>query len=111
MAPCRIHSVSLPCPFLVLGAFTLSTRSAEPRTEEPAGSTDAPASPYPASGKPAESPAPDSTEMVYPAWMSFLQDSGTSATRRSPGQVSFGTPIRMVFVCAYVLASNRECRV
>src|SRR5258705_13857695 len=35
---------------------------------------------------------------AYPAWMSFLHDSGASATRVSPGRVSFSTAILMTLL-------------
>src|SRR3954463_7287183 len=43
---------------------------------------------------PAPAPAPGSTTTWWPAWASLRTISGTSATRRSPGAVSVGTPIR-----------------
>src|SRR6478609_9484563 len=55
----------------------------------------APASLYSASGISARSPAPDSTTTSTPLDFRRLTTSGTSATRRSPGAVSFGTPTFM----------------
>src|SRR3954462_1167269 len=46
------------------------------------------------SGMPAPAPAPGSTTTWWPACASLRTISGTSATRRSPGAVSVGTPIR-----------------
>jgi hypothetical protein len=58
-----------------------------------------PASSYDASGNEAASPAPRSTSTSKPAGTSLPTTSGTSATRRSPGLVSLGTPIRMPRAC------------
>src|SRR6185312_9981400 len=41
----------------------------------------------------APSPAPDCTITLNPSFASFGTTSGTVATRFSPGNVSFGTPI------------------
>lgn len=46
--------------------------------------------------------APASTATSYPDWMSFLQDSGTSATRRSLGAVSAGTAMAASGLSIYV---------
>src|SRR3954468_2940808 len=43
---------------------------------------------------PAPAPAPVSMTTSCPAWASLRTISGTSATRRSPGAVSMGAPIR-----------------
>src|SRR5262245_9235440 len=51
----------------------------------------APAAANTASGKPAARPAPDSTVTVSLAWVRRFAVSGESATRVSPGRVSFGT--------------------
>jgi len=56
-----------------------------------ASTSSAPASEYSASRNPAVSPAPRSTRISNPEAASFEAVSGTSATRRSPGAVSFGT--------------------
>jgi hypothetical protein len=40
-------------------------------------------------------PQPDSTVTSNPAFVSFFTVAGTSAARRSPGKVSFGTPKSM----------------
>src|SRR5688500_8496091 len=85
---------SLP-PGTTTGGPTLSTRSADPSSPEPPDPTGRPASRYAASGNPAGRPAPAPPATSYPAWISFLADSGTSATRRSPGAVSLGTPMRI----------------
>src|SRR2546426_2055676 len=79
----------------VAGAVTFSTRSAEPRSAAGSDKTATPTSRYAESGKPAASPAPDSIAMSYPIWINFLHDSGTRATRRSPGADSLGTAIRI----------------
>src|SRR5205807_321579 len=55
----------------------------------------APASAKASSGKDAASPAPRSTATSKPAPASRPTASGTSATRRSPGTFSFGTPSRI----------------
>src|SRR3954469_9744198 len=55
----------------------------------------APASVNSSSGMRAARPAPDSTTTSWSLADSFRTTSGTSATRRSPSAVSFGTPIRM----------------
>ncbi len=55
--------------------------------------TVAPAATNDASGNPASSPAPCSTTTSTPSFFSAGSTTGTSATRRSPGNVSFGTPI------------------
>src|SRR5664280_92529 len=55
----------------------------------------APASSYAASGKAAAVPASCSTRISSPAALSLARASGTSATRRSPGKVSLGTPTFM----------------
>src|SRR5664279_5893953 len=55
----------------------------------------APASTYAASGKAAAVPASCSTRISSPAALSLARASGTSATRRSPGRVSLGTPTFM----------------
>src|SRR6267378_1576168 len=52
----------------------------------------APTSMYAASLKKAEVPAPASIETCRPALTSPRAASGTSATRRSPARLSFGTP-------------------
>src|SRR5439155_3642406 len=57
----------------------------------------APASSNASSSNDAAPPAPRSTTTSCPASTSLATTSGTSATRRSPGAVSFGTPI---FTCA-----------
>src|SRR5437867_5346543 len=54
-------------------------------------SSRAPFAAYPSSKKPANSPAPDCTATSKPASVSLGTSSGTSATRCSPGTVSFGT--------------------
>src|SRR4051812_32311205 len=74
------------------GLRTLATASAShglPRAT--------PASPYASSGKEAAAPAPGSTTTSKPAAASFPAVSGTSATLRSPGAVSRGTP---TLICA-----------
>ena len=55
-----------------------------------------PTSRYVASANPALAPASASMAMVYPDWISFLQDSGTKATRRSPGEASGIAPFQIV---------------
>ncbi len=55
----------------------------------------APALAYSSSGNPALAPASRSTRSSNPFSRSFEIVSGTSATRRSPGAVSFGTATRM----------------
>src|SRR3954454_5331430 len=73
-----------------LGGATLTTTSA------PQGSPIvAPASVNSSSGMRAAWPAPDSTTTSWSLADSFRTTSGTSATRRAPSAVSFGTPIRM----------------
>src|SRR5690349_4651989 len=52
----------------------------------------APLAAYSASGKPAAAPAPASTMTSIPALTRLGMTMGTSATRRSPGYVSRGTP-------------------
>src|SRR5579864_971559 len=52
----------------------------------------APLAAYSASGKPAAAPAPASTINSRPALARLGMTMGTSATRRSPGYVSRGTP-------------------
>jgi hypothetical protein len=74
------------------GAATRRTTSA-PHVTSPS-TTSAPASAYWESGWPAASPAPRSTSTsTCSFFFSDLTTSGTSATRRSPAAVSFGTPI------------------
>src|ERR1700692_4091098 len=55
----------------------------------------APFAAYSASGKPAATPAPASTITSMPAFARLGMTMGTSATRRSPGYVSRGTPTIM----------------
>src|SRR6202166_3716096 len=55
----------------------------------------APLAAYSASGKPAAAPAPASTITSRPAFARLGMTAGTSATRRSPGYVSRGTPTIM----------------
>src|SRR2546430_13251250 len=74
-----------------VGGCTLSTASL-PRAVA-ASVTLAPTSMYAASLKKAEVPAPASIETCRPALTSPRAASGTSATRRSPARLSFGTPI------------------
>src|SRR4051794_21479591 len=63
-------------------------------TSAPQGSPDvAPAPVNRSSGRPAAAPAPGSTITSWPWAASLRITSGTSATRRSSGRVSFGTPI------------------
>src|SRR3954451_963864 len=64
-----------------------------PQAAAPSTSS-APASSYWESGWPAASPPPRSTSTsTCSFFFSDLTTSGTSATRRSPAAVSFGTPI------------------
>ena len=74
------------------GFCTMTIASAWPTT---ASATDAPAASYSPSSKPADVPAPRSTATVKPAPTRREAMSGTRATRRSPGAVSFGTPTSM----------------
>src|ERR1051325_1821472 len=87
MVPGRIRLAS--------GGLTARTRSADPNSPAASAVTVAPTPRYVESGNPAAVPAPVSTEISYPAWISFLHDSGTSATRSSRGALSFGTAIRI----------------
>src|SRR5215469_15066408 len=64
----------------------------------------APASMYELSGNQEPSPAPDSTSTSSPACVSFATLSGTRATRRSPGALSFTTA---TFIDATFSASSR----
>ena len=73
-----------------VGLPTRTTASAPARSSLRA-TTSAPAASYSASGKPACAPAPCSTPIAKPAPTSRPTESGTSATRRSPAAVSFGT--------------------
>src|SRR4051794_10891333 len=73
------------------GGLTLTTTSADHTSPDSV----APASSKCASGIRAPSPAPGSTRTSRPLPTSRLITSGTSATRRSPGAVSFGTPTVM----------------
>src|SRR3954465_10718211 len=74
------------------GAATRRTTSA-PHVTSPS-TTSAPASSYWESGWPAATPAPFSTSTeTFSLALKDLTTSGTSATRRSPSTVSFGTPI------------------
>ncbi len=72
------------------GFCTFTTPSASAKSS-PSPTICAPASRYSASEKAAASPAPCSTATSNPPAASFLTISGTSATRRSPGAISFGT--------------------
>src|SRR5690348_6778203 len=72
----------------IVGGCTLSKMSALSKTS---ASSRAPFAAYPSSKKPANSPAPDCTATSKPASVSLGTSSGTSATRCSPGTVSFGT--------------------
>ena len=72
------------------GFCTLTTRSV-PKVASRDPIT-APAVRYASSSCPLPVPAPDSTTTSVPAFVSFATASGTSATRRSPGTVSRGTP-------------------
>ena len=72
------------------GFCTFTTRSAPNAALRSA--TVAPAVRYAASSWPLPRPAPDSTTTSVPALVSLPTASGTSATRRSPGTVSRGTP-------------------
>ena len=72
----------------MVGGWTLRRMSALSNTSV---SRRAPFAAYAASKKPADSPAADSTTTSKPAFVSLGTSSGTSATRCSPGTVSFGT--------------------
>src|SRR5260370_34930771 len=92
-------------PTITAPAFSLlkssgSGRFTQARTSAPASSdrrsvTLAPAALYSSSRKPAFLPAPASTATSTPLAASFLTDSGTNATRASPGCCSTGTAIRI----------------
>ena len=83
-APLRSRAASS-----AVGFCTLTTTSAS----QAVSASVAPASSYAASSNDAALPAPRSTTTSCPASTSLATTSGTSATRRSPGAVSFGTPI------------------
>src|SRR3954452_18103497 len=70
------------------GTPTFATTSA-PHGSPPT----APAAVNRSSGRPVAAPAPGSTTTSWPCAVSLRITSGTSATRRSPGRVSLGTPI------------------
>src|SRR3989442_6752147 len=72
----------------IVGGCPLGRMCALSRTS---ASSRAPFAAYPSSKKPANSPAPDCTATSKPASVSLGTSSGTSATRCSPGTVSFGT--------------------
>ena len=74
----------------------------------PRASRSLPGSAYAASGNPAASPAPRSMTTSMPSFFNAGRTAGTMATRRSPGNVSVGTPS---FIAAEVYAiSAREPR-
>src|SRR5450759_1035280 len=77
-----------------VGFWTFTTQSAWAYTSS-AETIVAPASSYAVSGNAAAVPAPRSTRISIPAASSLARASGTSATRRSPGRVSLGTPTFM----------------
>ena len=88
--PTRTLSVPSAAISPSCGGATFATTSA---CQAPSPSV-APASANSASGIPAAAPAPGSTTTSWPWPTSLRTTSGTSATRRSPSTVSFGTPIR-----------------
>src|SRR5579875_258522 len=75
-----------------LGGATLSTTS-QPRASAALATRRAPACSNCSSPISAPAPAPRSTSTSCESPASLRTTSGTSATRRSPGAVSFGTPI------------------
>lgn len=83
---------------LIVGGWTLIRMSASSRTS---CSTCAPFTSYSTSRKPADWPAPGWTTTFKLAFVSMGTSSGTSATRCSPGVVSFGT-LRIIYIGAYL---------
>ena len=80
---------------LVVRAVAQNLRDDVSRAETPPrdrGRTLPPFSVNAASGYPASPPAPASTTTSRPAFARFGITMGTSATRRSPGKLSLGTP-------------------
>src|SRR5689334_23974289 len=88
-----------------LGARTLNTISAVRQIVPRSGAISAPAARYASSLNCALSPAQVSTATRNPALMSFSTTSGTVATRRSPANVSFGTPISSDIVRSPLIAA------
>src|SRR6266852_3736965 len=82
----------------IVGGWTLSRMSALPNTSS---SRRAPFPSYSASKNPADSPAPYWTITSKLAFVSFGTSSGTSATRCSPGKVSFGM-LTIIGICESV---------
>src|SRR4051812_40013464 len=72
----------------------------EVRKSSERDSTVAPFERYSSSGNPAAAPAPDSTATSSPDFIKGGTAAGMTATRVSPGSVSFGMPILIsVFFC------------
>ena len=76
---------------------TWTMMSAELKTWARSATIVAPFAAYSASGKAASVPAPASTITAKPAFTRLGMTAGTSATRRSPGYDSRGTPIFISF--------------
>ena len=96
---------------------TCASTSAAANTSARVAATRAPFSWYSASENPAAAPAPVSTTNSTPLLASISMARGTIATRRSPGNVSLGTPIttdkfpssalRAVLTVAHGVAADR----
>ena len=84
-----------------VGGFTFTTTSAGHGLPMVA-----PASTYRSSAIKAPAPAPASTTTERPVPHSRSTTLGTSATRRSPGTVSLGTPISVIFLFQAVAGQN-----
>jgi hypothetical protein len=77
------------------GRRTFATTCDSPKTSRTPPTRRAPAAAYASSGKKAAPPAPRWTPTSSPDFTRRATLSGTNATRRSPGVVSAGTPIRI----------------
>ncbi len=75
------------------GSFTLHTRSAAAQTSSASSTIFAPVRTKSASGMDEPSPAPFSTQTVWPAEVTSRTPAGVSATRYSSAFTSLGTPM------------------